>query len=187
MCPLWNRIETWLEENAPDVRGSLLPGATEKAIRAAEKAMGIDFPEDVKESYRVHNGQHELGAPLMGEWQLLSLKDMVRQWKVMKKLVASGAFAENRGRPVGPVRPDWYNLKWIPVAYNGAGDFHCVDLDPPPRGKAGQIVSFWHVDDKRERLATSFRAWVKEFADDLERGNYTVEDGQLKFSPRKRG
>ncbi len=186
MRPLWSRVDSWLEANAPDMLGSLLPGATDKQIRAAEAALGIDFPEDVKESYGIHNGQNDLGAPLMGEWQLLSLKDMVRQWKIMKKLVASGTFAESQARPVGAVKADWYNLKWIPVAYNGAGDLRCVDLDPPSRGKAGQIVSFWHTDDKRERLAPSFQAWMKEFADDLEHGNYKVEDGQLKYSPRKR-
>jgi cell wall assembly regulator SMI1 len=168
------------------VLGGLLRGASEKQILAAEAAMRAVLPEEVKESYRAHNGQGGLSPPLMGEWQLLSLRDIVRQWKIMKKLVDSGAFADNRGKAVGPVRPDWYNLKWVPVAYNGGGDFRCIDLAPPTRGKVGQIISFWHVDDKRERLAPGFRAWLEAFAKDLESGKYEVKDGELSLSTRKR-
>lgn len=179
MQAIWKRIEEWLEENAPEILNSLLPGATSKELQAAENLMSITFPDDVKKSYCIHNGQRSLAAPLMGEWQLLSLKDMMIQWKIMKKLVDTGKFNDASGKPIGSVRAEWYNLKWIPLTYNGAGDFQCLDLAPPPGGDVGQIITFWHMDGKREKLAPSFRFCLQEFANDLEQGKYEVEDGRL--------
>lgn len=186
METIWKQIESWLEKNAPEMLNTLLPGATDKEILAAEKAMGIEFPEEVKESYRLHNGQDGRATPLMGEWQLLSLKNMVSQWKVMKKLVDKGKFDDAEVKTVGPVRADWYNLKWIPLAYNGAGDFQCLDLDPPPKGKAGQIISFWHMKDERKELANSYKAWLKGFANDLKKGKYKVKEEGLVLSGSRR-
>ncbi len=186
MQAIWMQIENWLKEKAPEMSNALLPGATDKEILAAEKAMGISFPEEVRQSFRIHNGQDGRATPLVGEWQLLTLRNMVSQWKVMKKLVDKGKFADAEVKTVGPVRADWYNVKWIPFAYNGAGDFQCLDLDPPPKGKTGQIVSFWHMREEREKLANSFEDWLQGFADDLKKGKYKLKDGELVLAGRKR-
>jgi cell wall assembly regulator SMI1 len=186
MKVIWNLIESWLKENAPEILKDLLPGAIAKDIQSAEKLMGIHFPNDVKLSYRIHNGQKGRSAPLMEEWQLYSLKDMMSRWKILKKLFDAGTFAHVKGKPVGPVRAEWWNPKWIPIAYNGDGDLRCLDLDPPPRGKSGQIISFWHMEDRREKLADGFQEWLKKFAIDLEAGKYKVEDGQLVYFRKKR-
>src|SRR2546421_31964 len=146
MQTVWKRIESWLNGNAPEILSDLLPGATGKKLRSTEKILGVEFPDDVKSSYRIHDGQQGQSSPLMGEWQLLSLEDMVSQWKIMKDLVDAGKFDNVTSAPVGPVRADWWNLKWIPIAYNGAGDFYCLDLNPAPKGSIGQIISFWHMD-----------------------------------------
>jgi cell wall assembly regulator SMI1 len=182
----WKRIEAWLKGNAPEILVQLLKGAKDNEISSAEKAMSIKFPADVKASYRIHNGQDGRAAPLMGEWQLLSLKNMVSQWKIMKKLVDDGKFEDAIAKPIGSVRADWYNPKWIPVAYNGAGDFHCLDLDPPPRGHVGQIISFWHMDEKRQMLAKNFSEWLETFANDLEAGKYKFQDGRLELVKKAR-
>jgi cell wall assembly regulator SMI1 len=179
MKAIWSHIESWLEANAPTIRKDLLKGATLKEIRTAEQAMGITFPENVKDSYRIHNGQRGRSASLIAEWQLYSLKDMVNRWKMLKKLFDDGTFASTSVTSSKAVRAEWWNPKWIPVAYNGDGDLRCLDLAPTPQGEVGQIISFWHMENKRERLASSFRVWLTEFADDLHAGKYEVEDAAL--------
>jgi len=177
MEEIWKRIEAWLDTHAPEMRDDLLLGATPEEIKTAEESMHIKLPSDVKDSYLIHNGQNTIGAYLIGDWQLLPLKDMLRQWENLRK--SSNESADVKGEPHGPVRDDWWNPKWIPFAYDGAGDFYCVDLDPPSEGTVGQVISYWHVDEERERLAQSFQEWLKGYADDLEAGKYKVEEDGL--------
>ena len=59
MREIWNKIENYLKENAPNVLESLQQGATDEEIKKAEDFIGITFPEDFKESYKIHNGQCE--------------------------------------------------------------------------------------------------------------------------------
>jgi cell wall assembly regulator SMI1 len=179
MQDIWNRIESWLKVNAPEIHSDLLPGAADEEVRSAEEHLGVKFPEDAKASFRIHNGQRGMASPLMGEWQLLPLENVMSQWDIMKGLSDAGKFANVKSKPVGPVRDDWWNVKWVPLAYNGAGDLQCLDFDPAPGGAAGQMISFWHMDEKRERLSNDFRSWLQGFADDLEAGKYKVEDGTL--------
>ncbi|MEG4206534.1 hypothetical protein QUA20_21735 [Microcoleus sp. Pol7_A1] len=50
MKTIWNRINSWLAVNAPEILNNLQPGATHEAIKAAELFLEIEFPEDVKSS-----------------------------------------------------------------------------------------------------------------------------------------
>ena len=50
METIWNRIETWLAINAPEILDSLQPGATDQAINKAEAFLESKLPEDVKAS-----------------------------------------------------------------------------------------------------------------------------------------
>ena len=74
----WVRIENWLMENAPMTLLTLNAGATEKEIWAAEAALGRQFPPDVVESARLHNGQTE--GTLTDEAQLLPLLEMATEY-----------------------------------------------------------------------------------------------------------
>jgi cell wall assembly regulator SMI1 len=74
---IWNRIETWLAINAPEILNSLQPGATNQAINKAEAFLD-KLPEDAKASYRLHNGQAESGQGLIDAWEFLSLPR--RRW-----------------------------------------------------------------------------------------------------------
>jgi cell wall assembly regulator SMI1 len=163
MQDIWNRIESWLEVNAPEIHSDLLVGATDEEIFSAEELMDIRFPDDVKVSYRIHNGQLGDSSPLLGEWQLYSLENIKSRWKVLKNLFEAGKL-NAEATPIGPVRAEWWNPKWIPIAHNGAGDLYCLDLVPAAGGQVGQIISFWHMDEKRERLANSFQEWLQKYA-----------------------
>src|SRR3712207_8524642 len=73
----WARIERWLAEFAPDVLKSLQPAATEEQISNAEAALGVTLPEEVRASYRIHDGQSPDGPGLMDAWEFLSLSRIV--------------------------------------------------------------------------------------------------------------
>lgn len=183
MQDIWQRIEIWLGAHAPEILNALLPGASDDAVRSAEAQMNVRLTSDFKASCALHDGQSFMASPLMGEWYLLPLQNIVDSWRLLKELLDAGRFtqAETEVKTSGPVRANWWRPEWIPVAYNGAGDFYCLDLKPESGGQAGQVISYWHVDVKREKLADSFHELLERFASDLEAGKYRVESGELIF------
>jgi cell wall assembly regulator SMI1 len=176
MKETWGRIETWLGSNASLLLDSLCPGATVSEIAELERALGVVLPDDVRESYGIHNGQSDDGPGLIDTWEFLSLDRILAEWRIWKDLLDSGTFAESRGKPVGPIRDDWWNPRWIPVTYSGSGDHHSIDLDPAPGGAAGQIITMWHDDADRRVIAANWSEWFERFADALEGGQYVYSE-----------
>ena len=102
---IWTRIENWLADNAPEILENLNPGATEEEIKRTEEFLGISFPEDVKDSDRIHNGQKPyVDTPdgqqwkdycLIDMWQLLSLDRIKHEWSIWKELLDTGGLGDN--------------------------------------------------------------------------------------------
>lgn len=179
MQEIWRRIDAWLSAHTSELleqsSGSqdvMNPGVTNAEIAEAEKFLGVTFPEDVRACYRIHNGQGQHAPGLFPGGEFLSLKRICDEWGVWKDLLDGGDFKDVQGEPNGPVRDDWWNPAWIPITYDGAGNHYCLDLAPAEGGNAGHILEFWHDDASRTVVATSLTAWLEEFADDLEAGEY---------------
>lgn len=64
------------------------------------------------------------------------------------------------------------------MTYDDSGNHHCLDLDPTPSGKVGQIITMWHDEVEREVGANSFREWLEKLADELESGIYVFSQEQ---------
>jgi cell wall assembly regulator SMI1 len=182
MKTIWDRIHVWLAANAPEVLASLRPGATEEAIRAAEEAMGVTLPDDVKACYRIHDGQgpgqYGFAPGFLYGWQWCSLEAMVSVWASMKDFVEGGSGIPEDWRSVsdGPVREDWYHLAWIPLCDGLGGDLYCSDLAPAPGGQPGQIITWWHNDASRPIHALTFARWLAHFAEELESGKWVKSE-----------
>ena len=173
----WKRIENWLKENDPVRAKSLNKPVPEKQLKDAEKKLGISLPADVRESLKIHNGQKGLESFFMsddmlgGSYYLLPIADVVREWKVWIDLVESGEFEgmESSGEN-GIKSGEWFRRRWIPVASNGGGDSYCIDLDADQGGKKGQVITMNHDTDTRELIASSWKALLSQYADDLTAG-----------------
>jgi cell wall assembly regulator SMI1 len=170
MEDIWQRIDTWLETHAPQVFQTLQPGASEAQILAAETALGVQFPEDVRRSYGLHNGQQDYTYGLCEGREFLSLERIQQEWQVWKSLLDGGDFEGSSGDSEAGIRSDWWNPQWIPLTYDGAGNHDCLDLDPADGGSRGQIIAFWHDASDRTLVAPSFRTWWERYAEDLEAG-----------------
>lgn len=175
----WSEIESWLKEHAPEILENLNPGAKASQIQSAAKKMKVEFPKDLSDSFKLHNGQSEPILRLMDDWQLLPLANSAAQWKINQDVLKEGSFGDNKAEAKGPLKPLWWNPKWIPVAGNGGGDLVCADTDPPEKGAAGQIVIFWHTSEKREVIAASFADWLEDYAKDLKAGKYKLSGKNL--------
>ncbi len=170
------RIEGWLELHAPTARRGLNAPATSADIAKTEAWLGVTFPADMRAAYRMHDGQ-DVDAPWLIEgWEWMSLARIRDEWTVWKNLLDGGSFAAFESEADGDaVRRDWWHPAWIPITYDGAGDHHCVDLAPGPKGQAGQVIEMWHDAGERPVVAASFAAWLARFADRLEAGLVRVD------------
>lgn len=191
MQAIWEPIEAWLAVHAADLLDTLRPGATAAEIEEAENFLGVSLPEDVKTSYRIHDGQWaaEDKADLQ-QWkdyglynmhQLLSLARMKNNWRVWQDVNEN---LEPKYKWVtlesGKTIATWSD-KFIPLSSDGCGDAYFLDLSALLMGgNVGQIIEY-HDCDGLYMTAPSFRAWLETFAADLEAGQYwyDIEFGWL--------
>src|ERR1019366_567072 len=146
---IWERIETQLKIEASfekmhpsEALRDFQVGATEEEIQVAEAALDSAFPEEVKASYRIHNGRMGIGGPDQMIRRLCSLQEVVETWRMMKPYangrkenITDDWFTWN-GQPI-LVRVETWNIKWIPLL-NSDGTLVCLDLAPTPHGHMGQ-------------------------------------------------
>ena len=154
MKVVWQRIHTWLDANAPAGYGLLRPGASLKEIRAAEKAMGLKFPDDIKASYRIHDGQDtqaRYGRGLVGGevWRLIPLQEIVELW---------GHWS----------RADPKNVHSVPIADMGTGDCVFLNLDPdfrkldPEAEEPGYLMTQRRDTAEPDPFLPSFSFWLED-------------------------
>ena len=169
MKRIWERIEAWLKINDPEILNCLEPGATQAEIENTAAILGGKFPEDFKASYRIHNGLEKRNYSWIDSWKFLGLERIIEEWKVWKELFDAGEFDDpecfssycelDRVIKINY----WWNPKWIPITYDGAGNH-------------GQIITLWHDCDDRELVAVNFRSWLEKIAEELENGVYIYNE-----------
>ncbi|MFO0965475.1 MAG: SMI1/KNR4 family protein [Gemmataceae bacterium] len=178
IAELWKRIDACLLEHVP--KEWLPPGLTEGEIRRAERVLGVRLPDDVRESYGIHNGLPAfefsyLGhlAPLVRKKNVVGLPmySVVEHWRSNRDLAKSWT-DRPAVHPKGPIAPVWWRREWIPIFDDIQGNHFFLDLKPRKGGVRGQIVDFDRSYGPLKVYVKSFGAWLKRVARDLERGEY---------------
>lgn len=181
MKEIWTQIDDWLIANAPQIFEDLQSGASETEISELEESLAIKLPEDVKASYRIHNGQSDGTYGFLDGREFLSVERIKQEWTVWKDLLDSGTFQDQDGHDIGSepelgIRNVWWSAKWIPITYDGGGNHDCLDLEPSEGGNVGQIITMWHDDSDRKLVASSFREWLQEYAEGLKEGKFVLSE-----------
>ncbi|MFC5652714.1 SMI1/KNR4 family protein [Paenibacillus solisilvae] len=183
MKVLWDRMEQWLQKQAPDVLADLLPGASELEIAELEAAIGFTLPADLRESLHIHNGQSGDAQWLIAGWELLSAERILEEWRIWKDLYDKSIFADFDADVQTGIVSTWWQPAWIPLTYDGAGNHHCLDLFPADSGTSGQIISMWHDGAERRILAGSYRQWFEYLVQTYEANDaeFVFESGDFDF------
>ncbi|MFY0253390.1 SMI1/KNR4 family protein [Chitinophaga sp. 30R24] len=176
MQQYWIRWENWMKQHAPKLLYLLQPGATPEAVESLEKLIGTDLPTSFKAFYAIHNGQQKSKTGLVDADQLLAIDDIILQWYHWKDLLDAGTFTWQDSpilsAPDTGIKNDWWNPLWIPITSDGFGNHLCIDLDPALEGNHGQIITLWHDDSHRAIVASSLEAWLEDYLNALEKGDY---------------
>ncbi|MFD2721930.1 SMI1/KNR4 family protein [Hymenobacter monticola] len=176
MQETWVRFENWLQTNAPQLLSNLNPGASETALDKLARTLNVSLPDDFLAFYRIHDGQHSQDGGLLNGEELLSTQRMLDEWTVWNDLLTSGDFSDAESSPANGVRADWWNSRWLPLTYDGAGNHCCLDLAPAEGGQYGQIIRMWHDDAERPLIAHSFAEWMTDYVQGLEAGEYAFSE-----------
>ncbi|MCA8992009.1 MAG: SMI1/KNR4 family protein [Planctomycetaceae bacterium] len=172
----------WYKANVPSREIQLSPGVDESAIEHFETILGTELPEDVRETYLLYDGTANTGILPYG-YDVSRLQQVEKDWSRWCAWAESGSFDQMKPHPVGPVKPNWWNAKWVPITSNGSGDHDFIDLDPDVGGRLGQVVEFNHETGPRCVSAVSFGDWLEQFADSLNAGRYRYDAEELNLLP----
>lgn len=149
---------------------SLRKGASASAITKLEQVVGLTLPDSFKIFYQSNDGQKPDSVPLVPPpdnlddtgYTLLPINVIISDWKMLRGLLEKGEFDQLKGVSDQKVRPDWWNIGWIPFAGNGHGDYLCLDMVPRRPGKKGQIISVNHESPRRTWEAGDFLEWLSQ-------------------------
>ncbi|XP_067129199.1 F-box only protein 3-like [Centruroides vittatus] len=66
----WDKITDFMNECCPVIYNSIKDGVSEEELNDAEEKLKVKFPDDLRCSYRIHNGQKLTSPGLMGSMSL---------------------------------------------------------------------------------------------------------------------
>ena len=162
---LWEEILEIIEENIPSFSSDILEAGVRLAkIKEVEEAMNIEFPKELKSLYTSNNGTLGLGA-ILG-FELISLEDMLTEWKINKNALNNGKFdsIEFKSSKEGAVKTVGFDEKWLPFAYDNVHTYLALDLNPDKNGKVGQIINIGdaNLNSVRYVLADSIEELLQD-------------------------
>lgn len=78
----WSRIDSWAEDNYPELYDQLCEGCTTNDINELEHMLDCTLPQDVRESLQIHDGQERGGRPtgIIFSSMLLDCEEIVQEW-----------------------------------------------------------------------------------------------------------
>lgn len=138
------KIEQGLKANCPDVFASLRPPACPEMLRKFEQTClaGGKMPEELRTLYQWHDGQDGYGS--------FNQNDN-RTFLPVEQVIDAWAFLND---PMEDILEPIYR-EWIPISYNGAGDYLMYDL------RDGTLRDYWHDDESRSLDSDSLEAWLQ--------------------------
>ena len=173
----------------PRINPQLRPAATEQDIREAETALGLTFPDGLREMLECHNGQHfysidrDYGDPIVpmmsqaatrqysSHYWLCGTQEIVDQTRFYRE-----EYHEYyRDMPFETFGPARYHDQLIVFTASENADCLVLDLLPEPGGTIGQVVVYctqpFQIAVISDSLGTFLRSLVRDF-----------QAGRFKFS-----
>ncbi|ODQ49056.1 hypothetical protein PICMEDRAFT_27085, partial [Pichia membranifaciens NRRL Y-2026] len=185
---IWNKIDEWLENEFPELEDDMQGGATANDLNAFEADLGISLPSSFRDSYQLHDGQVSMGKTrgLIFSYSLMDLETIAAETNIWRRVYErlekreAGAlpFGVQKSCPPGFVNEIYYDPLWVPFVKDNGGNNIALDLNPSGSGKWGQIILFGRDYDTKFVVADSFSEFLSNLADDLDNGNYEIDDDE---------
>jgi cell wall assembly regulator SMI1 len=171
----WRELEKALKLRRPDSFLSLRPAAAPTELTALARLAMTWRTAELTKFFGIHDGQNE-GADTAfvtfgtdsDRFRLLSLAEVIREWKAWRMLLESGEFTSRRTSVGSRLSNTWYNPSWVPITSDGMGNSHCIDISNDRSGVAGQILMLWHDREDRPLIADSLTDWLVQLREQVD-------------------
>lgn len=193
----WTRIEKWLKENLPKTFAALRGPVSKADLKRFEKTIGQKLPDDVAESWRIHDGQLTrdpedpdlyIAGVLFG-FHLISLckGDYSAEWCWKGNSAGQKSYDKARADadldcksfPIDSTLRVYGSPGWIALHENASANYLGIDLTPGPNGRMGQVISFGRDQNPQYVIAVSWAHFLEDVADEMEAGNGVIEVEKL--------
>ena len=156
------RLEKWLKKNRPRFIKGLPPGANKVQLDGLQRELNLTLPADLRQLLSWHDGQ---GEDFIGRFE--------QDWMLMScdQIIAAKGDLDHEAGSTG------WNSVWIPFLDNDAGDFLCLDTSQPN----APVRGFWLGEKEHKIVAPSLGAWLGDFVDNVEKGNYQEDPERGSF------
>lgn len=169
---LWNDIENWYKQHAPDELEKFAGPASEEDIVKLEEILGLMLPHDYKTSLRRHNG-----GGYLHNYEYFSTDEVAQKWTELSELKAAGKFDDavmDLSRET--FQQTWWHVAWIPIA-DAFGSLICLDMDPTEKGIVGQVLQHeTHAEGPILTRYHSFGEWLNDYKNELYDGQYGLDE-----------
>lgn len=160
----WNLYKKELFGKMPSLRETIRRGASEADVRAAEQAIGMPLPAELREMYLGNDGDdHEAICGVILGFHFLSLAELAAEWESWAELAENEELNRPElftSTPAGRIRRRYADKKWIPFCTDDGGNFIGIDMDPDTQGRAGQIINFGRDEHNKHVLETDLNAFL---------------------------
>lgn len=169
-------IKALLANEYPELNASLNPPATEADISRLETTTGLIIPDELKQLYRLHNGESG-NAGLFFGLPFISIDEALAEWKALEGLAGSTASMDSNiiSVPANHIKEQYINTRYIPISKDYGGNYIGIDLDPGPDGVSGQVINFGRDEDTRFVIAPSLAGFMDFILHNIKNGNYRFE------------
>ncbi|KAH3663604.1 hypothetical protein OGAPHI_005005 [Ogataea philodendri] len=88
VAAVWEKLDTWMENEFPELGDDMENGATVNDLNAFEEDLSISLPFDVRESIQIHDGQLNLGKKrgLVYGYPLMDLETIAAEVNIWRKV-----------------------------------------------------------------------------------------------------
>ncbi len=170
----FKKLQDWAEAHAPEI--SFRPPAADSAIDTLAQKIGLPIPDDLRLLLRLADGETKPSAGMIGNWRLMPIAEIQAAWGWISKIAEKGAFEDLSPQTPTYIRPVWWHPGWLLIVSIDAGQYFCLDMDPPDQQRTGQVILFQQDQPERPLVAGSLQAWFDRIARDLESGVYTYDE-----------
>jgi cell wall assembly regulator SMI1 len=171
------RIHIWLSNHAPKILVSLQQPVEAEKLSELQSLVEETLPVGLIELYSIHNGiNRNIRANFFYGFPFIPLENTLEQ---IKSYSPPNDGLALKYADQGIKNSFMFGTKRIPIGDDSGTCLICVDLDPAPSGKKGQVILVDYDYLVAIKLASSIEELTFKFSEDLEAGRYSLQEDAL--------
>lgn len=166
------RVKAWMSAHGAGVLPeNLARGATAEELDACEAKIAFALPADLRALWSIHAGQKSEQDGFVGAMDLLGPQASIDEAESVTLFLDFVREDPSSWAEAGVTKEEAESTAWLAFAGRGYADLLVVS------GVTGRVFTCGKDSPPLGLLADSVLDWIEAYADRVEAGKYTVEEG----------